>query len=68
MADEADQAAFIEERDRKLALAVRQAELRFTGQCHSCEQPVEAPLQFCDVYCREDHEREQRALKLAGTP
>lgn len=67
MADEADQAQFIEERDRKLALTVRQPQLPATGECHSCEAKVEAPRLFCDSSCREDWERAQAARKRAGT-
>lgn len=68
MADEVDQAQFVEERDRKLALTVRQPELPFTGECHSCEAEVKPPRRFCDSSCREDWERKQAALKRAGTP
>jgi hypothetical protein len=66
MADEVDQAQFVEERDRKLALQVRQPELPFTGECHSCREPVSAPRLYCDSYCREDHERELAARRRGG--
>jgi hypothetical protein len=66
MADEADQAQFIEERDRKLALQVRRPELPVTGECHYCGETIRAPRLFCESGCRDDYEREQEARRRSG--
>lgn len=37
--------------------------LVFTGGCRNCEEPVAAPLIFCDADCRDDHDHRQQRSK-----
>jgi hypothetical protein len=66
MADEADQAQFIEERDRNLALRARHATLTAIGLCYSCGDAVPEGRKFCDRDCLDDFERVERARKRGG--
>ena len=34
--------------------------IAFTGKCHNCGEPVEAPGCFCDTDCQEDFEKRTR--------
>lgn len=58
MADEADRAAVIEQRDRENAIAAARAskKLEATGFCLWCEEPLEEGRRFCDKGCAEDFE------------
>ncbi len=67
MADQLDQAAIFEERDREAALNIRREEgPKATGFCLYCEEPTEG--RWCDSDCarqwEEEQERRQR-LKRA---
>lgn len=37
----------------------------FTGECHNCAEPLNEGC-FCDVDCRDDHERRFRARMING--
>jgi hypothetical protein len=68
MSDEADRS------DQKIADAIEQAimqarsapALRPNGKCHFCDEPVAAPLLFCDMDCAQDFEAEEDQLKRMG--
>jgi hypothetical protein len=68
MADEADMS------DERIALTVQAAieqarrapALRARGCCHYCDEPVPAPLLFCDKTCAEDFDAEEQQLKRMG--
>lgn len=68
MADEADQAQFIEQRDLALALRQRHTTLPAVGRCYSCDADVPAGRKFCDRDCLDDFERVERARRLNGRP
>jgi hypothetical protein len=34
--------------------------------CYYCGSPINSGVLFCDVYCRDDYEREQRLLAFRG--
>lgn len=55
-----------EQRFRDAALAVRKPTLLACGQCHYCAEPLRCGLLFCDLECRDDHEREQDARRRNG--
>lgn len=60
-ADEIDNAAELEAFNLQLALANRpHPAMRFTGECHYCEEKVSTGF-FCCSECREDYERIERA-------
>lgn len=69
-ADPVDRAVVEQERllEEQLRLARNKPVeyLPYIGSCHNCREPLAEPLRFCDVDCRDDHEkirrsREQRA-------
>jgi len=63
-----DQASEKEERDRDLAIQEARAKnkpIKFTGRCLSCNAQVEVG-RFCDVWCREDYELEQKMKRITG--
>lgn len=68
MNDEADRS------DEKIAAAIdegidrarRQTVLTYTGECHFCGEEVAEPLRFCDSFCRDDYDAEQRAKARIG--
>ena len=66
MADEADQAQFIEARDLALALRQRHTTLIATGRCYSCDEPVPEGRKFCNRDCLDDFERLEAARKRGG--
>jgi hypothetical protein len=68
MADEADQAQFIEERDRNLALRARHSTLTAIGLCYSCGAGVAEGRKFCDRDCLDDFERAEAARKRGERP
>jgi len=37
------------------------------GRCRFCDEVVPHPGVFCDTDCRDDYEKEQAALRRAGT-
>lgn len=54
-----DQAAAFEERDRELALRMRDRgpAAVATGRCLNCSDPIPAPRRWCDADCRDDWQR-----------
>lgn len=66
MADEADQAQFVEQRDLALALRQRHTTLIATGRCYSCDEDVGPGRKFCNKDCLDDFERREAARKRAG--
>jgi hypothetical protein len=44
----------------------REPSLIAVGACYFCSTECAKPLLFCDSYCRDDYEREQRALQRNG--
>jgi YHS domain-containing protein len=42
------------------------ASLPYSGACYYCSSDVPQPKVFCSTDCRDDFEREQRLLKIAG--
>ena len=38
------------------------------GCCHYCDEPLVPALLFCDVDCRDGHDKELAAKALAGRP
>ena len=66
MADEADQAQFVEARDLALALRHRHTTLAATGRCYSCDEDVPDGRKFCDRDCLDDFERVEAARKRGG--
>lgn len=71
MADAADIAGYHEETfHAALVAAVRRAahmRIGRTGVCRYCSEPVSLERAFCDVDCRDDHEREERIRALSGS-
>ena len=68
MADDADITSERDEHEAPLRLS---ASRRFEGQpangkCHWCRTPVRPFLRYCDVDCRDDHERKMRAARIGG--
>ena len=66
MADQFDKASDLEQldRDRSIAIARQQtASPEPTGFCLWCEEPVGKGRRFCDRYCAEDWDNDQRRLK-----
>ena len=68
MADEADRTQDRMEREEELIKKFSAKPLgpKPNGFCHWCEATVAETKSFCDHYCRDDWEREQRLLKLKG--
>lgn len=60
--DNSDQAERLEQQQRDLSLKYirTQPEVRYTGRCHNCAEPIEAPKRWCDVDCRDDWQQRQR--------
>lgn len=44
----------------------RASRMAATGNCHFCDEEVTPGNLFCDIDCRDDFERENRARRLAG--
>jgi len=70
--DSADHAMEVEDKLKEYELQrIRQARSKasnmpYSGYCYYCSSPVSSPKLWCDSYCREDFEREQRILKISG--
>jgi hypothetical protein len=64
MADIADLAQEDMERDAPYVLEAgkKPAGPKPNGTCHNCGEPIAPDTIFCDLDCREDYERRQRAL------
>lgn len=60
--DEADRAQELTELELNNALKNRKPELPEVGICHYCSEQIEKG-KFCDEFCREDHETEQKIIK-----
>lgn len=62
MPDILDQAAAFEERDRELALRMRDRgpQIAATGKCLCCEAPLPAPRRWCDADCRDAHQAQAK--------
>lgn len=64
-ADPVDRAVVEQERllEEQLRLAREKPVHRLTyiGRCHNCSEPLAEPLRFCDVDCRDDHEKIKRS-------
>jgi len=71
MADAADIAGYHEEtfHAARLAAVRRAARVRIgrPGVCRFCGESVALERAFCDVDCRDDHERLERVLALRGS-
>jgi hypothetical protein len=65
--DEIDKAAEVTRLFTAAALSKRKPVERSHGYCLSCNDPVQ-PVQraYCNQYCREDHEKQEGALKRNG--
>lgn len=68
MADDVDITAERDEREAHLRLS---ASRRFegppaNGECHWCHAPIRPMLRYCDIDCRDDHERKMRAARIGG--
>jgi hypothetical protein len=44
----------------------REPGLLAIGACYFCSSSIPNPHLFCDSYCRDDYEREQRAQRRNG--
>jgi hypothetical protein len=69
--DSADHAVEVEDRLKEYELQrIRQnrakSGLPFCGACYYCSTEVSQPRLWCDAYCRDDFEREQRILTMSG--
>jgi hypothetical protein len=67
--DDADRAKEIEQMTIDLAIAAACSStsgLSPCGVCYYCDAIVPPGCRFCDADCRDDHERQQRAEKIAG--
>lgn len=49
-----------------IARARRVKSMEFTGECHFCGAELNLPQRFCDVFCRDDYDAEQKAKRLRG--
>lgn len=49
-----------------IANARRDVHLQSDGHCMFCDEPVAVGRLFCSKECRDDYDKEQRALKIAG--
>lgn len=64
--DQSDRATAMEELRRRAALERRMPEGPVpNGYCWNCDQDVADGLRWCDVHCRDDWEKAQRANKGA---
>lgn len=68
MTDVFEQASEREQLERDLAIRFsrKTAELPYSGSCYFCEHDLPPPMRFCDSFCRDDHEKEEEALKRNG--
>lgn len=62
------QAAFegLEDRMLQYALSRRKQAVKFKGHCHFCYEEVPSPNAFCDKFCQEDWEKEERMRSING--
>lgn len=62
LADIADAATAIEEREREASIARASAQQPriFTGNCGNCGGDVRQPFRYCDADCRDDAEMRAR--------
>lgn len=66
MSDIADDAEKqVEDFQRFAALTRRPEGPKYTGFCANCGEPVEAPMRWCDVSCRD--EEQKRTGRMYGT-
>ena len=68
MTDVFEQASEREQLERDLAIRYSRKinALPYTGACDFCEKSLPKPLRFCDSFCRDDHQKEEEALKRNG--
>lgn len=71
ISDISDRATRLEEleteaRVRAVRAAAKQLSVQPTGECLSCGEELEGDRRWCDAYCRDDWERENRGRKLRG--
>lgn len=68
MTDVFEQASEREQLERDLAIRYSRKinALPYKGACYFCEKPLPEPLRFCDSFCRDDHQKEEEALKRNG--
>ena len=68
MTDEADRS------DEKIAAAIqngidrarKQTAMPYTGECYFCGEELSDPKRFCDTFCRDDWDAEQKAKQRQG--
>jgi hypothetical protein len=63
--DEIDRAQELQEQALQNALKGRPERLPATGYCYYCSEEISAGKRFCDEYCRDDFDKEQRLLKMS---
>lgn len=56
-----DIATQLEEMQREASLRYRKPTLSACGKCHNCDEPLAVNILFCDVDCRDDFEKRQKA-------
>lgn len=68
MADEIDRANDIAARDLSLAIHAARSgnEVKATGACLYCDEPLAPNVRFCDADCARDWERENELRKRQG--
>lgn len=64
--DDIERAQEREAKDRELCLKHRKPQLIPCGVCYNCGEPVPGRAEFCDAFCREDHELREAAAIRAG--
>ena len=65
MADEVDRANDLAQTMVEMALKASPApSLKKIGRCHNCEEPTSEA--FCCPECRDDFEKRNKALRIAG--
>lgn len=66
MADEADNAYHQEQLSLAISLRQRKQVLTTIGACWYCDSSLGSGLLFCDSFCAQDYEREDRLKRIAG--
>lgn len=68
MSDIADNSDLIVEMFTQAAIneARKDLYIHADGHCLFCDDQIEPGLKFCNRDCRDDFDREQRALKIGG--
>lgn len=52
--------------ENQIAAVKRIKHLKHNNKCHYCEEGIEGKKLFCNAFCSEDYDKEQKAIRIRG--